>query len=146
MNRSRRAVLALLPALLALPRAAAAHSYSAGEVAVGHPWARPTGPDERVGFAWMPLVNRAATADRLLGAATPVAGRVRLREPGQGFVTHFELPAKQPLAMRPGARELVLEDLRKPLRLDDRFPLELRFQRAGTLTVEVWVETSPYGK
>lgn len=144
-RRTLVATLALLPlAGPALVTPALAHSYKAGGVRVGHPWGRPSdGPEADVFVA---LLNTGEAPDRLIGATTPVAAAVTIVDEVEGRLSPVEtlaLAPKRPVPMRPGARALRLSGLVRPLKLGDRFPLTLRFERAGAVEVEIYVEEAP---
>ena len=56
----------------------------------------------------------------------------------------LELPARTVVRMRhhtPNGHHLMLLDLKAPLKDGDRFPLTLHFEKAGSSTVQVWVQT-----
>jgi len=56
-------------------------------------------------------------------------------------VEGIELPPKSELQLRHGGEvHLMLIDLKVPLRNGDRFPMTLRFERAGEREVMVWVQ------
>lgn len=132
-------VLVLAPVFWAFP--AAAHSYSRSDIKVGHVWALPSaGPGAQV---FMPLYNGGDAADRLAHAETGRARAVVFRDEGGETVDGFALPPGRPLAMRPGRRALVLKGLAAPLKIGQRFEMTLKFQRAGAVTVTVWVEDAP---
>jgi copper(I)-binding protein len=149
---SRRLALASLIGLAALPidRYAQAHGTQAGDLLLDHAYAVPSLPGEPHGKAYLRGVkNAAGQADRLLSASTPVAAAVELqslRKHGKGLhaetVAAIELPPKATTLMRhTGDFQLLLRDLKHPLKDGDRFDLTLNFARAGTQTVKVWVQT-----
>lgn len=140
---TRRTLLAAL-ATLALAGPALAHSYKGGTVMVGHPWALPSAGGE--GTAFVALLNNGGQPDRLLSAATPIAAKVQIRDLVQGKPTpvdSLQVKPKAPIPMRPGARDLLLTGLKQPLKLGDKFPLTLEFEKGGTVEVEVFVEEGP---
>ena len=54
------------------------------------------------------------------------------------------LPAGATVTFRhgtPDGHHLMLLDLKAPLKDGDRFPVTLTFEKAGTHTVQVWVQT-----
>lgn len=113
-------------------------------------WARPTVQGQKAGGGFLRIDSPAA--DRLLGGSTPVAGRVELHSMKmEGDVMRMreveaiELPAGQPVAMQPGGLHLMLMELKSPLKNGDRFPLTLKFEKAGELQVEVQVRTQAPG-
>ena len=126
--------IALLAALLCAPAVA--------QVKVEAAWARPTVQGQTVGGAYLTL--QSAQADRLLGASTPVAGRVELHRMSMaGDVMRMrqldaiDLPAGQAVRLAPGGLHLMLLGLNKPLAIGEKLSLTLKFERGGVLTVQV---------
>lgn len=136
----RRLLLAAPLALLAL-RQAWAHSYKLGNIEIGHPWARPSVTGAAAVFLAMSNLGR--STERLVGGKTPIAKEVLLRDEDGNPLEYLELPPHHPLALRPGRRYIALHGLKGPLALDDSFPLTLRFEHAGDVTVTVMVEDGP---
>jgi copper(I)-binding protein len=116
----------------------------AGKIMVGHPWMRPaTGDTAAVGLS---LLNQGSEPDRLIGATSPAAKRVVLVDLVDGKpapVQAIELLPGKPIPLKPGARELRLEGLTAPLAPGGTLMLTLTFERAGSLPVEVMIETAP---
>jgi copper(I)-binding protein len=147
-----RAAITLLPALVLLqPSASHAHGSQLGDLSLRHPHAHPTRPGATTGAVYLAaLRNGGEQADRLLAASTTVADRVelhRMQMDGDVMrmraVSVIEVPAKTSISLRQGSADgyhLMLFGLRRPLAIGDRFPLTLRFERAGEITVEIWVE------
>jgi len=136
--------------LCTLPLLAAAHGVSKGELLIDHPYAVPSAPGESLGKVYFRgIQNSGAHAERLLGASTPQAGRVvlaRLSPEAQALRTQavsvIELPAKTTIRLRhTGDYQLMLLDLKSPLKEGDRFEVTLNFEHAGSQTVQVWVQT-----
>jgi len=140
----------LLAMAVGLPLAGLAHGKRLGNLLLDHPYALPSGVGESHGKAYLRgIQNTGAQADRLLGASTPVAAQVklhRLAADAKGFrgmpVDAIELPPKSTTSLRhTGDYQLSLIDLKQPLKEGDRFDLTLIFERAGSQTVRVWVQT-----
>jgi copper(I)-binding protein len=55
-------------------------------------------------------------------------------------VKNFEIPPRGSITLRPGGSHLMLVDLARPLKKGERFPVTLRFERAGELRVELEVQ------
>jgi hypothetical protein len=51
-----------------------------------------------------------------------------------------DVPANQPVALKPGGTHIMLEGLNEPLQAGKSFPLTLTFEKAGEKQVEVAVE------
>ena len=143
----------LAASLLALASwAAQAHGSKAGDIRIDHPYATPTRPSMDTGAVYFrSLRNTGKVEDRLVSAKTPVAARVELhRMQMQGEVMRMAavpavaLPAGVTVPMKHGSHDghhLMLFDLKAPLKDGDRFPLTLTFEKAGTVQVQVWVQT-----
>ena len=132
-------VLAAPPAL--------AHGYEKSDLHVRHPWARATLSGGKVAAGYMEIRNSGREPDRLVGASTPYAERVELHaveRRGDGAKTRevkaLDLPARRRLILRPGGSHLSIVGLKAPLARGERFPLTLRFERAGELQVEIEVQ------
>ena len=148
----RHLIIALLGLLAAMP--SWAHSYRVKDLEVDHPFATATVRGAPTGAVYFTLANRGRSADRLLGASTPRAKRVelhamsmtgdimRMRE-----VDSIEANPGHPVKMEPGsANHLMLVGLAAPLKAGERFPLTLRFEKAGALQVEVLVQNAASAK
>jgi periplasmic copper chaperone A len=124
---------------------AAAASAQTGQVQIENPWARATPGKATIGAAYLTL--RSPTGDRLVSAATPVAGKAELHTMEMsGMVMKMrplagiDIPAGQPVSLAPGGLHIMLVGLKKPLRAGQSFALTLTFAKAGSQTVEVPVE------
>ena len=125
-------------ALVALPAWA--------QVSVDKPWSRATPPGAKVGAGFMQLRN-AGAADRVVGASSPVAGRVEmhvtLREGDvmkMRQVKSFEVPSGGSFELKPGGAHLMLVDLKRQLKLGDKVPLTLTLEKGGERKLELSVE------
>lgn len=141
----RRLLPALALGLAAL--AASAHEFKAGSLAIGHPYARATAAGQTIGGGFMKFTNDGAAADKLLAASAPVAGSVELhtmRMEGDVMrmrqVDAIELPPGATVELKPGGLHMMFIGLKQPLKAGDKFPLTLRFEKAGEVTVQVNVE------
>jgi copper(I)-binding protein len=137
----RRRTVLLTPISLVLARTASAHSYKLGPIEIGHPWARPSVTGRAAVF--LALANTGNTTDRLTGGDTPIAHEVLLRAEDGTPLEYLDLLPHHPLALRPGRKYIALLGLAGPLALEDSFPLTLRFETAGAITVIVTVEDGP---
>lgn len=143
----RHALLAALLAALPLV-SAAAQDYRLGSLRIEQPWSRATAPGAPVGVGYFVLVNEGAVDARLVGGASPVAGRVMLHRSveadGTARMEHQHhgvvVPAGGRVAFAPGGYHLMLMQLQRPLEKGDRVPVTLEFERAGTVEVELEVK------
>jgi periplasmic copper chaperone A len=149
--RSLRAA-AIAAALIAGAFTAQAHDYKAGELKIGHPWARPTVAGQVAGGAFLKLDNTGKSADRLLGGSTTAAERVELHSMSmEGDVMKMrqvgaiDIPAGQSVELKPGAFHIMLMGLKAPLQEGAMVPLTLKFEKAGEVKVDVKVEAAAPG-
>lgn len=117
------------------------------QVTVEQPWSRATPPGSRIGVGFMRLANAGPAEVRVVGAASPVAGRVEMhvttREGDVMKMRHvdsFTIPAGGTYELKPGGAHLMLMELKRPLNQGEKVPLTLQLERGGELKVELPVE------
>jgi periplasmic copper chaperone A len=139
---------------LATLQPAWAHGYRVGAIAIDHPYALTTMPGAKTGAVYLRrLRNGGAEVDHLVGARTPKArvvelhrsvvdaGVMRMRP-----VDAIELPPGRELRLMHGGEfHLMLIELAAPLADGDRFPMWLRFAKAGEQEVTVVTQTPRAG-
>ncbi len=139
--------LPLLCAALLLAAAQATAAEPAG-IEVDQAWARATGGMTQSGAAYLTLVNRGPSDDRLVAVSTPEAKMADLHEMSMDSrnVMHMRrldnglaLPAGKTVRLAPGGYHVMLMRLKSPLKAGETFPLTLRFAKAGERTIEVTV-------
>jgi hypothetical protein len=140
--------LALSAAIGLMATAALAHGYRAGTLSLQHPWSRETAVGQTVGGGFLSISNSGNREDRLLSGTTPVAAEVqlhtmtvdggvmRMRQVTDGIA----IPAKGSVDLKPGGYHIMFMGLKRQLRQGERVPVTLRFQRAGTVTVQFAVQ------
>ena len=131
----------LLVSLL-IPGAAAAQT---GQVEIKDAWARATPGKAENGAAYLTIETPAP--DKLVAVSSPAAkkttlhtmtmdGGVMKMRPLDGL----DVPANQPVMLKPGGIHIMLQGLNEPLQAGKSFPLTLTFEKAGERKVEVAVE------
>ena len=136
-----RRIFLVTPLALIAARVARAETVKLGNLVISHPWCPPSVKEAAAMF--VELRNDGPRPDRLIGASTPVAGTMILRSRDGAALDHYDLLPKRPVSLRPGRRYIALRELKRPLALDDTFPVTLRFAEAGSVTVTVTVEAGP---
>lgn len=114
-----------------------------GELTITGAFTRATLPNAPVGGGFMTITNAGATDDRLIGATTPVAGRIEVHEMAmEGDVMRMRdlpdglpVPAGQTVTLKPGGYHLMLMELSAPLVEGDTVPVTLTFEQAGEVQV-----------
>lgn len=145
--RSRLAAPLLAAAVaVTLSAGALAHGYTLGKLAIGHPWAKASAGMAANGAAFLKITN-SGEADRLIGAKTTIADRTELHTHTMDGgvmkmrqVQAIEIPAGGTVALEPGGLHVMLLGLKAPLKENDKFPLTLTFEKAGSVDVDVKVE------
>jgi copper(I)-binding protein len=141
---------ATLAAALLMAGLASAHEYTAGDLKIIHPTARPTAVADVPGAGYLSIQNNGKTADTLLGASSSLAKRVEIHEMSMdGGVMSMRalpqgvtIPAGGRIELSPGGSHLMLLGLSKQLAPGDTVPLTLEFAKAGKVNVELHVEAA----
>ena len=116
-----------------------------GPVDIKDAWARATPGKAENGAAY--LTNVSPTPDRLVAVSSPAAkkaglhtmtmdGGVMKMRPADGV----DVPANQPVTLKPGGIHIMLQGLNEPLQAGKSFPLTLTFEKAGERKIEVAIE------
>jgi copper(I)-binding protein len=133
----RKAFLVLLALLLA------ACGPAAG-LTVSEPWSHPALAGGNGGVFF--VIENPGDADTLLSAASDAAGAVELhRTVMDGDVMHMQpqpsiaVPAGGDLAFEPGGLHVMLIGLQSDLVAGESFELELNFEKAGRIVLQVEV-------
>jgi len=134
-------------ALCLVAGGATADEYTLKSLSIDHPFARATPPGAKTGGAFFVVKNAGATSDRLIGAASPVAGGAELHEMAMDggvmkmrAIGAMDVPAGGKLELKPGGLHVMMVDLKQPLKPGDKLPLTLTFEKAGSIVVSVDVE------
>jgi len=137
----------LIVLLVAASTAALPHSTEKGDLQIRHPWARATPPGAKVAAGYFEIRNNGKQPDRLVSASTPVAKRVEMHVTERAGevakmrqLAAFEVPARERLTLEPNGAHLMLVDVVQPLKKGERFPMTLRFERAGEVEVQFEVQ------
>ncbi len=111
-------------------------------------WARASAPGHKTGAMYVTIVNRGGADDRLLGvtASRAAMAMVHSTETLDGIarmrmVRDLPIPANATVALSPGGTHIMLDGMTTPLSIGEQVDLTLRFEKAGTKTVAVKVNT-----
>ena len=115
-------------------------------LAVTDIWSRPAAAGQ-TGAVYFLIANPAPSADTLLGATSAVAQAVEVHlssmdANGVMKMTPQEkvvVPARGQASFKPGGLHIMLIGLRQELKPGDKFPVTLRFEKAGDVVVEATV-------
>jgi copper(I)-binding protein len=117
-------------------------------IAVEDGWARATAPGQYGAAVYLTVVNRGGGADRLIEVSVSRAGHAMLHgssmEGGVMRMRHLPdglaIPPSSTVELAPNGPHIMLAGLGAPLRPGERFPVTLRFAKAGTKDAIVTVE------
>ena len=140
--------LMIAAALSVAALGAQAQAAKAGSISVEGAYARATVAGQPAGGGFLKLVNAGAD-DRLVSASSEVAGAVELHMMSmKGDVMQMrqvdaiDVKAGQTVELKPGGYHLMLMGLKAPLKAGSSFPVKLKFEKAGEVTVNVKVESA----
>ena len=146
INSIKTAIL-LLGAMLG-PALAMAHDARIGSLHVMHPASRATLPGQNSGVVYLTIENEGSTADRLLSMSTPAASGAAIHAMSMQGTT-MKMREIDGLALAPTTKvpmtaesgyHIMLTGLKQPLKVGDKLPLTLTFEKAGKLDVSIHVE------
>ncbi|SDS29957.1 hypothetical protein SAMN05216198_1642 [Halopseudomonas litoralis] len=142
--------LSILLGATLLGAQALAHDFTVGDIHVNHPWSRALPPVAPTGAAYLVLENKGDRTDRLIGAASTIAGRVELHQHihQDGLmkmqqIDSVEIAPGAQVEFKPGGHHLMLFGLQQPLVEGSSYPMTLSFEHAGEVEVEVMVTGEP---
>lgn len=132
---------------------ASAHGVKVGELSITHLWTRQTAPGQSNGGGFMTITNIGTGADRLVSGSSPAAAKVEIHTMSMdGGIMRMrpikdglDVPAGGKLELKPGGYHIMLIGLKAPLERGKLVPLTLKFEKAGTTTVNLKVESITYG-
>lgn len=116
------------------------------EIQASQAWSRFTAPSVPTGVVFMQLNNTGAQADALVSVSSPVAkkaeihnhindkGVMRMRQ-----VAKIDVLAGKSVTLQPGGFHVMLMGLKQPLKLNDTFPVTLKYQSGRTQKITATV-------
>jgi hypothetical protein len=132
----------LLAGLLVFPGVAAAQP---APIRLDDVWSR-AAMAGRIGVVYLTITATGAP-DTLIGVESPVAPKAELHESFDDHgvmkmrgVMSLDVAPGKPVALRPGGYHIMLVGLAHALKEGDRFPITLRFAKAGAVTATVSVQ------
>lgn len=101
-----------------------------------------------VGGGFMTIVNESAASDRLISASSPVAAEVQIHNTSMDngvmrmrqLTEGLEIPANGTVELKPRSLHIMFMQLKAPLETGKTFPVQLQFEKAGTVTAQFQIE------
>jgi copper(I)-binding protein len=141
---------AIAPAIA--PTSAFAHGFTAGDLAIGHPWSllMPAGAPTAAGY--LTITNNGKTADTLVSVETDQADSVSMHQTvmQNGMmrmlaVKSLEIAPGKTVTFAPGGYHLMLVRPKGALGVGGHIYITLRFQHAGAVKADFLVQAAPPG-
>ncbi len=156
MTIKKLRTLTLVGVLALTSHVALAHGVKCGDLNIAHPYSTPTIGSGNTGAVYfMNIKNNGKNVDQLIGARTDVSSSVEIHEMSlennvmkMRAIPEVQLPSGFEVTFKHGQANgyhLMLIDMKKPLKLGAKFPVILKFKKAGECQAEVWVE-APKGE
>ncbi|MGO8737652.1 copper chaperone PCu(A)C [Rhodoblastus sp.] len=116
-------------------------------LAIAHAWAPATAPRAIVGRVYLTIANNGPEVDHLVAASTDVARaaevsgiRILQDVPNQRHLVNIDIPPGGKITFSPGGYHILLRNLKHPLVAGESFKVDLTFEKAGDIPVDVKVE------
>lgn len=121
-----------------------------GDLTLTGGFSRATLPNAPVAGGFLEITNNGAEDDVLVGAKSDVAGRMeihemsmendvmRMRELEEGLL----IPAGETVTLKPGGFHIMFFDLKQPFVEGETIPVNLTFEKAGTVEFDLTVGAS----
>ncbi|HWV95662.1 MAG TPA: copper chaperone PCu(A)C [Xanthobacteraceae bacterium] len=127
---------------------AQAQEVKASDLVIAQAWTRATPGGAKVAGGYLTIENKGATADRLIGGSTPVAGKLEVHEMSVTDGVMKMHPVAGGLAVEPGKTvklapggyHLMMMELKQPLKQGEKVPVTLQFEKAGKVDVSLNVQ------
>ena len=135
--------LLLAAALTLTAFSAQAADWTVGTITISDPFARASAGKAKAGGGFFTITNK-GDADRLIAAKADVSAKTELHthiHEGNVMkmreVEAIDVPANGEVMLKPGGLHVMFMQLKGPLKKGESFPLELTFEKAGKVTIEV---------
>jgi copper(I)-binding protein len=122
-----------------------AEVYQLGNIRIVDPWAKSSGTGARAAKLFFEFQNDTNQSDKLVSARSPIASgatkfqSVLVNDAGRSVATidAIEIPASEKVfELTEVGYYVELNGLEQPVLMGTRFPVELRFERGGSITIE----------
>lgn len=138
------AVLLVTMPALSITRAQDKPGYKLGSLIISQPWSRATPKGASIGGAYLKITNNGNTSDRLVGGASPIAGRFEIHEMSMDngvmkmrpLKDGLEIKPGETVELKPGSYHIMLLDLKQPIEKGKAVKGTLTFEKAGSVDVE----------
>ena len=122
--------------------------WQIGDLTIAAPYSRATLPNAPVAGGFLTITNNGAADDRLIAAASDIAGHMEIHEMAMNgdVMTMHELANGLPISagetveLQPGGYHLMFMELQQPLVEGETVEVTLTFERADEITVPLSIQ------
>lgn len=103
--------------------------------------------NDQMAGGFMVIKNGSATADKLTGASSPLSDDLQIHETKDQKmqqVTSLDVPANGELRLERGGNHVMFMGLKSTPKVGEKITVELRFEKAGPVKVELDVKERTY--
>ena len=126
----------------------AGETFPVGDLVVSHAWTYETAAAGHATKVYLTVMNNGDEADRLIDARVDFAPRTVIQAQAIGAdgtlgvqdVAALTIEPGQSLTLQPGAMWLELEGVQRTFAHGQYFHMDLTFEVAGSVEIDVWVE------
>ena len=119
-----------------------------GLIKITESWVREVPPVSSVTAVYVVIENAGNRDDKLIGVKSEVSKSAEIHTTSidENYVATMEkvdallIPSGQKLELKPGGSHIMLRELKKPLKAGDKVEIDLIFENAGVLRVQVSVK------
>lgn len=137
-------LFALALGAISLAFAVQAHEFKAGDIEIGHPYARAMLPGAKVGGGYLTLTNHGSSEDRLVSATSDRAASVELHEMKvdngvmimRALQNGIALAPGATVELKPGSYHVMFMNVTQPFKEGEMVKARLEFEKAGAVEVE----------
>jgi copper(I)-binding protein len=130
--------------LLALSSGALATDYKVGALEIVNPWSRAVPKGATVAAGYVTIRNTGTEPDRLVGGATPVAGKFEVHEMSMDngvmkmrpVAGGLEIKPGETVELKPQSFHIMMIGLKQPIEKGKPFKGTLTFEKAGAVDVD----------
>lgn len=117
----------------------------AGDLMIATPWTRATPPAAKVAGGYLTVTNNGKSSDKLLGGSFTGGSRIEVHEMSvtdgvmrmRPLNNGLEIKPGATVKLEPGGYHLMLMDLKKPLAKGDKVKVQLQFEKAGKVELDL---------
>ncbi len=137
-------LIVFIKGLLCLALLAMVNQVVASEITVSKAYIRATIPGTEISSAYMEIANDGTSALELIGATSDVSNRIEIHQHtmADGVMkmrqqASLTIPANDLVKLQPGGYHLMIFNLTKPLKADEKVALTLHFNNQQKLELSV---------